>query len=235
MARGTPDYGVGDFAVAIASVDTDALKPFLKGFQPLDARGRVIFMSTFDNGNAEFLGGSNASVVNGQDRVYVGDAVAKFSMVAGQNKYHSRTMSVSSDSKYGLELAVFPEGPNIFPSILFQSGNSSGTGKDFSVRANLSTKQWQVYTPGPAWVNVGLPVQASFGDAWFRFKLVIDRQSEAYVRMITDGEQVDLSAYSPVDNAINEGRYLSSIASFDCIAVPDDIWLGYYMLTADEP
>lgn len=50
MARGTPDGGYDPYAAASNVTDLGALANYLWGFSPIDGRGRIMFLDTFNNG-----------------------------------------------------------------------------------------------------------------------------------------------------------------------------------------
>jgi hypothetical protein len=242
MAHGHEDYGVAAPIKTIYTLqDVAELAARLGSIDTFDRRGNVLFMETFQGSLAKLqtgTSGSNGSISISNQRARFGDFSCK--MVTGDatnNKaFIIAYLPYMILSKVGFEVSWCPQLwiRDIELRLYFYTG---ATYKEFSVRWHAATDEWQYYDSNGDWIALS-PTHLLARDVYtFNFtKLVVNLDTQEYVRLICNNLSWDLSGISPWGDVSSDAPIILCETT---IYTRDDysctVYLGSMIVTQNEP
>ena len=251
MARGTPDGKIADFRYASQATDLASVYSMLWGFSPIDGQGRVMYFDTFNNG----LGGWKTSTTGAavapllaipQQMTFSPPNAVFFSpgITNGDQAQIYREMYFGKSLRLGIECgygAPFTAGSKCANPRLTLDYNPTAFSPWFGgLTFNAAAGEWRVLTG-----TSGTPTETAFFTAGtpsttmgllIQIKVVMDFSTGKYVRAFIGDQDFDLSAYSMRTSSSSYNGW--AIAAFKGIshgATTLSFWLGYMLITRDEP
>lgn len=241
MARGAPDYLAPQSNIAVATFDAGSLLAGMGGFQPLDGKGRIYFLDTFQRGLARWERNTNGAEAE-QAYLFTEKAFTPpFSVrlqasngnVTGWSEIRTAFILTQS-GRLGVETAYFWNDADLDQLIYFQGRNNS-LNYNATLKINQANNVMQVRTP-TGYVTVGAIPPGMGIDAWLQIKLVADFETGKYARLVVGDTTYDLTQdiYTTAASAGDHGVTIELQAQ-DLSLNADMGLLGYVILTTDEP
>lgn len=249
MPRGTPDGRISVYEYASTEADPSAIYNMLWGFSPLDARGRVVYLDTFNNGLGGFgttnTGAALAPVLNktpsSNSEIFIPPASVKCDPGVNVNDLSQiwRQLYLGVNLRLGLEAAIrfSLQSPSYRLIVDYKPNNRPGYIARLQV--NAANTQWQIFDQTGAAVDI-FPVNAGGAPPNFptlqQVKIVADWDSGKYVRAMIGENIIDLSAYSMQASAVTYNGFLVfALRAVSNGAGTNPGFFGYTLLTKDEP
>lgn len=253
MTTGQPDGGVNQYGNASAASDIGSLTNYLWGFSPVDGRGRMVYMDTFNNGLSGWhpvysgAGSAAASLSNEINFMPPYSALLNAGTTGPLGNGFSeivRSFQLSTSFRLGAEFSVQVGGaggdnvPGAYEMELFLGrGTDQYAG---SMRLSVSDRKWQVYTPS-GYVDIpGADYPAgyfsSYETAYVQSKMVVDFSTGKYVRALIGENQYDLSSYDMATAPVASNEGMATVAVFAWAdGTNTNGRIGYVIFTKDEP
>lgn len=243
MSRGLPDYGLPSFPVALPDTSNDSVLTALFGFAPMDTRGRIVIMETFKDGyytwGTRATGGGIAPrMVLEQQHSFASPIGIKLEPgIAAALSILEKGVMLIEPGKIGME-GAFWGGATSSSMELFVQANISGVGLvSAGVKYRPDTGLFYVYT-GLGWFSIGTVtgVSLSANSGWVPMKVVFDSANASYTRFVFGHKDYDISSLSPdVDPILDVHKCLFAARSEAVAGFGSAVYLGYYIVTRDEP
>ena len=205
-----------------------------------DKRGQVVRIETFADGFGAALtgvSGTGALVILQPTVFQMGGYSCQ--LTTGTTVNRSATVTIYSDyspsGRIGLE-AVFsmvdqPDNINITATIWTGVYNYT-----MGSRLNKATGQLQVYNSAAAWVNVTAYSIPAVPQVFFSVKIVLDLDTQYWVRMLAKGAEFDLSAIEAKRVLSGVHPYITfSVQAKEDAAVSHTIYVDRMIITTNEP
>lgn len=243
MARGGPDYGVGDYVVSQTNTDTTDVIATNLNFGRLDSMGRIMFVDDFSHGYSNWVRYKVATGVlpvidSNSPNGFVSGVGVSFDVTAQNDESGLyRGFILPSTKKMGVEIAIKPSGSQASLYLRVDHQTVAGTKFRGEVRWNSSTGQLEIYSGG-AWVTVPMVYELAVdGVAWLQMKIALDWERLTYGRLVVGASTVDLSAYNLFTYSGGQIAFdrLTIFAKNDGSAFHDNVYLGCVIITMDEP
>lgn len=254
MARGTPDGKIDEFLYASQASDVSIVSNMLWGFSPLDGRGRVVYMDTFNNGlmgvDAYSTGAGVNPAWNNIAPVFSPPYSAKVDpgVVSGDRSIVGRHSFMGVTPRVGIESAFYftqtTPGYSIVLDYTLAKNNAAGNQNGFFavLRYDHASGNWQIYVAGGTWTtifhnNTNTPTAGA--EMWIQHKLVCDFYTGKYIRAMIGDSSYDLSTYNmytpgPITPIFKGYLYGESRSeSYGAGTTPG--YIGYILITKDEP
>lgn len=242
MAHGQPDYGQTTSTAIVSGVsDLGELAARLNSIDTFDRRGNVIFADGFENGLIPYAlntYNTTAYFEISQRAVYSGAWAAHLNTGtdATQRVNILKALGVARTTRQGFEISFYELGgtPDLRFTINFWDGVNSHS---WLITYHYATGQLQYRGSDNADHNFGSPVTLIGQDlAFHTAKLVVDLQTNKYVRFIIDQTSFDLSAFLGYTTANAQASEVTT--AFDIISsggVIAEAWLDNWLITINEP
>lgn len=243
MARGSPDYGVGDYVISQTNFDTTDVIATTLNFGRLDSMGRIMFVDTFEHGNANW---SEYTVGSGSDPVvlvepakgFVSGAAVDLAVSAlGDESGIRRGFILPSTKKIGVETAFQTEGVNAYFHLQIDHQYVNGESRRADLRWGPDQQVLEIYSGG-AWHVVPTPYDLAMSAGfWLQVKLVLNWEAVTYDRLMVGAYRADISNYSLFAYGGGQTPFdrIDISAKQDTGANKDHIQVGAIILTMDEP
>lgn len=245
MARGGPDGELQPYGFATHEVDPGSIYQYLWGWSPIDSKGRVFYLDTFNNGltGGWRLSATGAaavpSLINGGSNpglIYSPPYAVQLNqgVTLNDRSFMFREMFMGTTTRLGFEAAVRIENTSPEIRVQFDYRPVGATG-GLSILRYLSgswyvwtSSGWKAfYTPGVPPVNTSMFVQVKF---------VGDYAAKKYVRALIGDQSFDLSTYTMDTSASTyTGLLIATILGVSTGAGGATPKVGYVLLTKDEP
>ena len=241
MPRGTPDGRIVSGLYAAQETDLAAIYSMLWGFSPIDGRGRVVYLDTFNNGLNGWVASKTGAgvvptVITPTSYVYSPPNCVSLNPGTTTNDQSliTREAFAGKSKRIGVEIGFsFNSGfqpyvtcdynpvglPARWGNIYFNQTNGT-----WSVRQAGGTR-YTFYTPG-------VPVNTML----MQIKFVMDFETGYYVRAFIGDYDFDLSGIQlDTSSSTVDGLLGSSVINVSKGAGASAMQLGYFLLTKDEP
>ena len=242
MTHGRPDFDLtGSTRTTYPVMDLGELAARVGSPVTFDRRGDVVWFDDFEQPGGKWqiaTSGVGATVVrnyvsarNGTFslNMITGDAVDNYATI-------SRRMPMFNDQRVGVEANIEFSDNTKYTRLWVQwyDGTNYTTG---AVRYNDLTPGFEVLTPGSVWVAITPTIGLySTLHLWHNIKLVVDYETDKYVRLMVDGVEYDLSAYSLTSLASADYPNLFiSLQVTNAAAGNHGIFLDDFIVTINEP
>ena len=205
-----------------------------------DKRGQVVRIETFADGFGSALtgaSGTGALVILQPTVSQMGGYSCQ--LTSGTTVNRSASVTIYSDyspsGRVGFE-AVFsmadqPDNINITATIWTGVYNYT-----MGCRLNKTTGQLQVYNSADAWVNVLTYSIPAVPQVFFTVKIVLDLDTQHWVRLLAKGAQFDLSAIEAKRVLSAVHPYITfSVQAKEDAAVSHTIYVDRMIITTNEP
>jgi len=254
MARGTPDYGIYPYQQAQSQGDMSQIPLMLWGFAPLDYKGRMYYLDTFNNGlggwfdSTRLYPGTHVSLESVDSsgrgvayvppkacRIYSDNVVDKVTLI-------ERSGVLYSPNRIGLEtgLTYTQQAGNLTLSFYYYSRDTYRY--LYMIRWSQIDKAWFIHDHDATMhklldYDLYLMSTVTLGLIKFQLKLVLDLTLSRYDYMLIADKKIDLSAYSPVKTPgavqdIYKHQYSTQPKTSD---YNKPWYIGYSLMTTDEP
>lgn len=202
MPRGAPDYSNVNAANPLHRLDDMAeLAARLKSAVCYDRAGRVVSVWDFQHGLQGTTFGVDASPSAGS-LVSSRSATGYFSIKLDPSDTEGSYVEWRGQAYYvpvgktGLEVSISPDTDFDYLRIILWPYSGSNILQAI-VRYYVAEEEWRVKDADAGYVTVLSDYKLQQGPAaWHPFKMVIDTDTKAYVRMSIDDQVVDLSDYT---------------------------------------
>lgn len=251
MARGTPDGRIENLTYATQTSDLAFISNMLWGFSPIDGKGRVWYLDTFNNGLGGF-GFTNTGAALGP-RLYSNASNGLGFIFCPPNSVELVTGIATGDLsqiwrqiQFGINTRVGLETSILFSSacpryVLIVDYKPRGkNGYIGTLQLNTTRDYWQIINQAGTPVDVfavneggGTPAIQTLQ----QIKLVCDFATGYYVRAMIGENLVDLSAHQMQASAITYHGFMTIALRARSLGVSttQNGYLGYVLLTRDEP
>jgi len=247
MARGTPDARIQESTYAGQISDLGYISNMLWGFSPIDSQGRVTYLDTFNNGLGGFIyenngGAAIPSLVNPGlsviTQVFCPPNMVKINagVTNGDDVYIQRGMFWGINTRLGLEVALrcHTNSPNYIVRMDYMLDSTHATRCELNY--NRAAGNWRIALAGGGYQNIYGMSMAGIGNRWVQVKVVADWSTKKYVRAYIGERFFDLSAYTMFNLTFSTaGDFFTSIGASSYGAGSSDGYIGYVLLTKDEP
>jgi len=243
MSRGTPDYGIPDYQVAIEQNDLSIFSLVESGFTFMDGKGRIIWYENFKQGlykwNISAGGGGEIPshiasfaysygfygcvvlnpVVNGGDVVMLAQQNISFAKRAGLEVYMNMA---SNHGRCTFSIQVSDIDVHAYTAKIYVE---EGTGDIYLVHSGGTTKIYD------------MPNNSYISNHWTNLKIVGDVSTGAYFRFTIGGNQIDVSAYTMVEVSTGiKGRATIDLRNDGKTGGnTGQLYIGGVLLSVDEP
>ena len=240
MPRDYPDGAAPIYQVAVKQTDLGQLFLAQTGFQPLDTRGRMVWLDTFQEGIKRWelaTGGDGSVPIPDASYPFVGSASSELSSgtLAGVGSSSQRVRFFSDfGQRVGFEFGL-----------RYASGTGRIVVNIYWLRAAAQTRARLTIRPedgeilvGPdtALVSVGNVGAAGAVAIWLPVKLVVDFDTEKLVRVMVGNTLIDLSDYDTITTTLTGNwQLICELNSYAWGTGSKVTYLGYGMVTLDEP
>lgn len=243
MPNGTPDYGYQPVSTTANNYDVNAIIASIRNISPLDGRGRMVFIDTFDHGLINWVisnsGGASSPVPDwSRLGLYCPPFSAKFAPVvnggistAQIGSYQSVTGNVGFEFGGGFD---FTSGKI---RVVTYIGTSGDVGYGFEVQITPDDKKVYIKSGGDL-LHVATVDNFIFGGGLsYRIKVIGSTTDHNYLRLVIGSHVVDLSAYPMMNGAsILEGYFFVQVEGIGYnVTKVNPMYLDYVILTSDEP
>lgn len=240
--RGTPDGQAVTYETASQITDLGAHANYLWGFAPVDGRGRMVFLDTFNNGlGAWSIDPTNTTLIgndpaDGRGYAFVPPYGVKFATGSSGSATLTHNLILGRGGNYGIECAIPMRGENPEYNIFLNIRPFNLTNKIAGLIYSPVTNQWILYASP---TNIVLTSMSGNGSNpspyWIQVKVVGDWNTGKYKRAIIGDTQYDISAYTMITggtsiNGLSQAR-LELYGKTGSVAG----YLGYILVTRDEP
>lgn len=241
MTRGTPDGRIETQQFAAQVSDVAHVNNMLWGFSPIDGKGRVLYLDTFNNGLSGWRKDSSGAALDPyvsipSDYAFSPPAVCLLDcgVTSGHRSFLYRDIFAGKSERLGFEIG-FKFTNSIIPQIELSyklvAGTAYGASLGFSqtngfyIEKTASFTKEYFYNPG------------SFsGGLLMQIKLVADFAAGKYVRAYIGDQDFDLSAFTLTAPSVSYAGYLAAtIWNESKGAGATALALGYALITKDEP
>jgi hypothetical protein len=240
MPRDYPDGAAPIYQVAVKQTDLGQLFLAMTGFQPLDTRGRMVWLDTFQEGIARWeLAASGDGAVPIVDTAYpfVGSLDSKMNSgtLAGVGMSAQRIRLFSDfGQRVGFEFGLrYASGTGrIVTNIYWLRPGTQSRG-----RLTIRPEDGEILVgPDTALVSVGNVGAAGATALWLPVKFVVDFDTEKLVRVMVANTLIDLSDYDTISTTLTGNWMLiCEVDSYGWGTGDKLTYLGYGMVTLDEP
>lgn len=244
MPRGGPDGNLSSFSYAAQAVDPALIYQMLWGFSPIDGQGRPIYLDTFNNG----LGGFGYDISGGATiPVLFSTPLARviFSppncvkltpgVASGNLTGLFREMYLGANTRIGLETGVVLG--SVTPNYFFRIDYRINASQKYApiLKYDHATTSWLLATSGGD-INIFTHNTTGISADHLQIKFVGDWSTGKYVRVLIGDNLLDVSSYSmPTSGSTLDGFLISVFRAISYGAGTGDGYLGYILLTKDEP
>ncbi len=240
MARGQKDYGlyaVEDYLAGMSDMAELAVR--LGSIVIFDRRGKVI---TLDNCESPIIKWSQN--LSGNGVVFLDDTYSKSgtqclqlsATASGDAVTLARGFPPLLSRRIGLEFSFSRPSPNNY--LDFKTTHSDGV--NFSVgkiRVDINAKKLYYLDSSNAFIEFA--EVGSFDSAlylYYPIKLVVDFETNKYVRLLFAGTEYDLSSYGLYVYAAVASPYVSFIVTWQWrTGIAGSVYLDDFIFTQDEP
>ena len=240
VPRDYPDGAAPIYQVAVKQSDLGQLFLAMTGFQPLDTRGRMIWLDTFGEGLKRWElahGGDGADPVADTSYPFLGDVASKLDSgtLAGVGWSVQRARLFSDfGQRVGFEFMLrYASGTGrIVTNIYWLRAADQTRG-----RLTIRPEDGEILVgPDTSLVSVGNVGTSGAVAIWLPVKFVVDFDTEKLVRVMVGNSLIDLSSYDTIPTALT-GNYqlVCEVNSYAWGAGNKVTYLGYGMVTLDEP
>ena len=240
MPRDYPDGAAPIYQVAVKQTDLGQLFLAMTGFQPLDTRGRMVWLDTFQEGIARWelqASGNGAAPIVDTAYPFLGSLASKLDSgtLAGAG-FSAQRIRLFSDfgQRVGFEFGL-----------RYASGTGRIVVNVYWLRAAAQTRARLTIRPedgeilvGPDTnlVSVGNVGAAGAVAIWLPVKLVVDFESEKLMRVMVGNTLIDLSAFDTITTTLTGNwQLICEVDSYAWGTGSKVTYLGYGMVTLDEP
>ncbi len=242
MAHGQPDYGAYAAKTTVGSLaDMAELAARLGSINNFDRRGDVIWWDDFEDSAqkwlASYTGGAGAWALVATHALLGGlsGQLSTFAAVAATARIRRRVF-YPVPSKVGFEIAFnfhLSAYPIIF-SIVLADGVA---GIEFEVTYDYNTRTLSIVTAGLVVVTLSTTLNLSpLGTGFHTFKLVIDTETNSFVRLLIDSNTYDISAYAGHPIGIGLQTYIDVMCEItSAVAGGVNLKYGSCIVTMNEP
>lgn len=242
MAHGSPDFGAtAQKSTVYGLLDIAELAVRLGSICTFDRRGDVIFIDDFEASLLKWQVGSlgigwSATLNNTYARYGAQTVKMVSSTGVGQYVYITRALPIVVPSKIGLE-AAFSLGSSEMDFEL-HAHFYNGTNKyNYKFKYDTDSKAVQIYDVTAGWVTLGTKNLRTLGWLFHQVKLVVDYNSQKFVRLLLNESAYDISAYSPEVSGNDTAPYVAvQIYNIAQVAAASPvIWIDDFIMTQNEP
>jgi len=247
MARGTPDARIQESTYAGQISDLAYIANMLWGFSPIDSQGRVTYLDTFNNGLGGFIyetngGAAIPSLVNPGlsviTQVFCPPNMVKINagVSSGDDVYIQRGMFWGINTRLGLEVALRCDtnSPNYIIRMDYMLDSTHSARCELNY--NRAAGNWRIQVAGGGYQNIYGMSMAGIGNRWVQVKVVADWSTKKYMRAFIGERFFDISAYTMYNLTFSTaGDFFTSIGAASYGAGSADGYIGYVLLTKDEP
>lgn len=206
-----------------------------------DRRGDTIWMDDFENANATKWGtdiDTGGSAALSTDRAWMGNQSMKTVTDddAGDDVILAKAFCLPTEQKMAAEMMYYMYGgkPIVMLKIVGYTGTSSFTGH---VKYDHNTQQIHYYDSG------GNPVELTRTDSnvtvlepWFLMKLVVDWDTQEYIRFIFCSTEYDLSGISMQSTGNGTKKHIEVYIYNEAgTAAASTVYFDNFILTQNEP
>lgn len=242
MAHGAPDFfNIGQLATVFAVYDLGELAVRLGSINTYDRRGNVIWLDGLEDGLAQYytlVAGAGASVAASSTAARNGASSAK--LTAGSDGAHyaviGRYQVLPRLSKIGWELS-FSLAADEGQVVLLLDFYDGTLFYNYRLRYTPASNLLEVLDSDGNYDTLSASLDLLTDLHLFHtFKLTVDLEEQAYVRLLVNGLSYDLSSYAPVEGELATSpllslqvMYIGALGS-NSVAYADD-----FILTQNEP
>jgi len=210
MARGTPDWSLSPYDIHILREDLAELAARLSSINVFDRRGNVVWMDDFARGkgawNAKTYGTSAAVVLETSHPLWPPYCVK---LTGGSDSTRKAVLEkyLAGWGAGGLGLEVSVAFPTSFDKFEVTFWYQDGALSHYAV-VGLSDTDDEIYYKDAATTSQkidDLLIRQNAVPNYNNLKLVIDPDTNKYIRLILNSTEYDLSAYSFLDGALVTG------------------------------
>ena len=185
----------------IQTIGLNELATRLGSKQHFDNRGRQIWIDSFENTNIQWnsvlVGGGTVAKSTAQSWSSNNSLLFSTPATSPSSAHINKTFYNPSTGRYGFEFTWSCNAASFdYFTIVVQifDGSDKYSGE---IRFNGTTKRYEYSWGFGAWTAVG-PVFTSTGDLnfWHKFKYVIDIENNKYIRLLVDGNEINMSGLS---------------------------------------
>jgi len=242
MPRGTPDGKAVTYETASQITDLGSHANYLWGFAPIDGRGRMVFLDTFNNGlGAWTIDNTNTSLIqndpaDGRGYAFVPPYGVKFATGSSGSAFLTRNLILGRGGNYGIEAAIPMRGENPKYNVFLNIRPFNLTNKIAGLIYDPTVNQWKLYTAAG---DINLTSMQGNGSNpspyWVQVKVVGDWNTGKYKRAIIGDSQYDISSHTMVTGGTSINGL--SQARLEMYGVSGSVagFVGYVLVTRDEP
>ena len=230
MARGYPDYASSSDKQEVV------IRPTL-----VSTTGKVLLYDNFDAVyNAWYSNGSAGSTVNiVVDNYFNTGSCVKLTPPAGANKFAgmNRLIPVPESKSIGLECVFGMEYEFVGKVHWRMAANYGSVSHKAEVKYDQTTKKWSIYTSaGFVEIPNSTMTIGVYTNTFTRIKLIVDFNTDKYVKLFVNHHLYDLSAYdcSGSMGAAGEQLVLNIYGINDAVGNAYSVWIDNYIISEEE-
>ena len=245
MPRGGPDGNLSPFSFAAQAIDPGLIYQMLWGFSPVDSMGRVMYFDTFNNGLGGFGKDVNGTGTPADPALFStplsrnifsppNALILSPGVTSGDNTAIFRELYFGFNAKLGIETVatISQTNPNYYFRIIYRLG----AGKDYRavLKYDHTGSKWLIETSGGD-VTVYQMNVTGLANVHQQVKIVADWNTGKYVRALIGDNLIDISSFTMQHSGVIDGLATYTFRAVSYGAGTTDGFLGYVLLTKDEP
>lgn len=198
MAHTLPDYSMKyKSGVKKVFIDLAEVASRLGGLSTWDRQGNIVWYDDFEAATLHWIQAvANGTLSISTEEAMRGESSCKFYCddVLGAHQYIDHPFEAADTPRLGLEIAYAPMrwASTFYMQIFVYTGTTLYTG---GWQITRDTGTWAYWNSAGAWTDLA-PVKflSSYSHAWHHIKLVVNRDTGYYERLIVSEVEYDLSA-----------------------------------------